>query len=179
MKILWMILLSGLVLAPLTYAEDYRLEKPFGLYAGLLSDPIGSYVGLNAAYNLTNYLRVTGGVGYSEGAYTGLQQTNGLYSDQLVLTSNFVIGAGVKVLLPHEEFSPAVGLSVSNLIDPNYNGLDQTENILFVNSNVGFDYQAKDGFDLGVDVSFPLAMVSGQTEYVFFLLPGVNIGKFF
>jgi hypothetical protein len=171
--------LNGLFI-PSARADDNRLDKPFGLYLGLLSDPLLTYAGLNAAYNLDDTFRLTGGVGYSHGGYSSLQPTNGVYSNQLTLTSNYVIGIGIKALVQHAEFSPIIGLNLSNLINFNIDGAGTFADVVILSTNVGFDYQAKDGFDLGVDVSMPIGIVSSEAfSNTFFILPGVNIGKFF
>lgn len=45
------------------WADDNRMNKRFGLYAGLLGDPLLSFGGINAAYNADDFLRLTGGLG--------------------------------------------------------------------------------------------------------------------
>jgi hypothetical protein len=176
--VLFLSLFIGLTIISNAHADDNRLDKPFGLYAGVLSDPVITLLSLNAAYNVTDYLRLTGGVGFCpNGSYSATEYNNGSYTTQSGYTVAYVVGMGAKAFLPHLEFSPEIGLAVSDFVGP-ISG-SSSENILFVCANTGFDYQAKDGFDIGLEFSVPLATISGQTQYVFFVVPGINIGKFF
>ncbi len=90
--------------------------------------------------------------------------------------------------MPRWEFSPVVGLNLSDTtlnLPPGYsyfnvsNGTSSGNyNLFLVYANVGFDYQAKDGFDLGFGFNIPLVNEpdAGITGIV---IPGLNIGKFF
>jgi hypothetical protein len=148
-----------------SYADDYRMEKKLGVYLSFLGDPFPSFGGLNIAYNATNYLRLTGGMGY----YASPCNT---------ITS---LGIGVKALLPHEDFSPVVGLTLSysfwswssnSSCVSSFDYGNHTNTLAFVYTNVGFDYQSKGGFNIGVGVILPFVNAYGW-------LPGLNIGKFF
>jgi hypothetical protein len=150
-----------------SYGGDNRLEKRFGIYLSVFGDPFVSYLGVNAAYNLNDFLRVTGGVGYAGGTNISVKS----------------LSVGIKALLPHAEFSPILGLNLSSCfanINDSYSTYYNTFNndttiaVLFLYSNFGFDYQAKDGFELGLGVT--LLPLYG---YNVFPLPYLNIGKFF
>lgn len=161
-------------------ADDHRMEKQFGLTLGLISDPFVSLVSINANYNLTDYLRLTGGVGYLYGeSYTSTSATR--------FDSGASFGFGMKALVPHWEFSPVLGLNVSDgfldlgpngsffsVSNPDGNGVF---NLFIIYGNFGFDYQAKDGFDLGFGFNVPI--VSAPSFSTVLIIPGLNIGKFF
>ena len=74
---------------------------------------------------------------------------------------DITVYTGIEALLPHREFSPVIGLNVANDFDnggaviggfpSNYylTANTQSADWLYVYTNFGFDYQAKDGFNLG------------------------------
>jgi hypothetical protein len=46
--------------------------------------------------------------------------------------------------------------------------------------NFGFDYQARDGFDIGLEINLPILLGSNATiVFQGLAIPGLNIGKFF
>lgn len=92
-----MALLTAVSAAGVSYGQDARQDKKFGVYLSLVGDPFVSLYGLNAAYNATDYLRFNGGVGY-------------LGVDNVSITS---VGLGAKLLVPKWDFSPYVGLNFS------------------------------------------------------------------
>jgi hypothetical protein len=149
-----------------------RTDKPFGLYLGF-EDPWGAIGSLNVADNLTEYLRLTGGVGLGEGM-------------------DIKIDMGINVLLPHKKLSPVIGLNVANDFDndgaiyggsPLSNGLpyNLATDWLYVYTNIGLDYQAKDGFNLGFGANISLIVISipNSSNTFSFVVPYFNIGKFF
>jgi hypothetical protein len=161
-----MAFLVSVSLAGISYGDDVRADKKFGVYVSLLGDPFISLYGLNVAYNATDYLRVNGGVGY-------------LGVDNVNITS---VGLGVKALVPRWAFSPYFGLNYSQsflstnlgqawFYTPSGNGNLGTSFSSFYPS-LGFDYQDKSGFNLGLGVQFyTIQNTSG-------VLPGLNIGWF-
>ena len=170
---------------PATASGDHRMEKRFGLVIGLISDPFISDIGISADYNLNHYLRLTGSLGflYSPGSaqatYVNGTETS---SNGLTITGTS-FGLGVKALVPGWEFSPVIGLNLADTslnLPPGFeiynisNGTtSNTYNLFWIYTNIGFDYQAKDGFDLGFGFDMSL------NNIVPIPIPGLNIGKFF
>jgi hypothetical protein len=66
---------------------------------------------------------------------------------------------------------------------PPYNASSNlfTDWLYVVYTNLGFDYQAKDGFNLGFGVCLSLASTSipASSDTFSFAVPYLNIGKFF
>ena len=168
-----------------SWADDNRMDKRFGIYAGLLSDPLLSYAGLNLAYNATDFLRLTGGAGFLAGTTTATSY----YGSSSGVALGGSIGLGAKLLVPHMEFSPTVGLNLSETFIGSgsggesgfFSGSQNTlTDILFLYPSVGFDYQAKDGFDIGLQGSVPVILsTNAEVTFQIGLIPGLNIGKFF
>ncbi len=148
--------------APKTSETSFnRTDKPFGLYLGVI-DPWESLVSLNAAYNVAECLRLVGGVG-------GVGNASG---------NNITGDFGLKALLPHESFSPTIGLDIANDFETLGNG---NEDWLFVYTDLGFDYQARDGFNLGFGVGVSLFSLNNTlpTTFTSFVVPNLKIGVFF
>ena len=159
-------------------APDNRTEKRFGIEVGLLSDPFLSFASINLAYNVNEFLRVNGGFG-TAGASASTSSSSSSFS-----TSSF--GLGIKALVPHWEFSPVFGLNLSEMsLNSGFTGLFTVSggtsiNLLFFYPDIGLDYQAKDGFELGFGFNIPMLInsnVSNQIPILF--IPELNIGKFF
>jgi len=146
------------------YADDNRMNQRWGIYGSVIGDPLVAIPGINLAYNASDYLRLTGGFGIFPTAY-------GLITSAVV---------GVKFLAPHLEFSPVAGLNLSGIFlsGITYEGLPYDSYHLVSDpeplgyANFGFDYQAKDGFDLGAGVDIPFVSPTAP-------IPGLNMGKFF
>jgi hypothetical protein len=162
-----MALLVSVSVAGISYGEDTRADKKFGVYVSLVGDPFISLYGINAAYNATDYLRINGGFGQ-------------IGADNVNITS---VGLGAKLLVPHWAFSPYFGLEFSEsflssnlgqvwFYNPSGNGsLGTSFSSLY--PSLGFDYQDKGGFNLGLGVIF--YTVEGTSG----VLPGLNLGWFF
>jgi tetratricopeptide (TPR) repeat protein len=164
---------------------DNRMEKRFGFYFGWNSDPMTSNYGISVAFNATSYLRLTGSFGYLHDTAVATTTTDGVVTNSTTYTvdSGTAFGFGMKGLMPHWEFSPVVGLNFSetfvnlppeivyfNILNGPAGG---NYNLFLIYTNIGFDYQAKDGLDLGFGVDIPLNNTNGT------VFPGLNVGKFF
>ncbi len=193
--LLVLLLFAGSKAFALTTQEDYsstpassngdnRMDKRFGLYLSLSNDPVISTYGISAAFNATNYLRLTGSFGFLNDTGVATATSNGVVTTSTYTPeSATAFGFGMKFLVPRWEFSPVVGLNFSetflkiapeivyfNL--PNGPG-GSNDNLFLIYANVGFDYQAKDGLDLGFGFNIPLNNITGN------VIPGLNVGKFF
>ncbi len=168
---------------------DNRMDKRFGLYLSLIGDPVFCFGGLNAAYNVTPYLRLTGGLGYCQ-AGTEVQTAGGS-TEQTGTATGISVGAGAKFLVPGWEFSPTLGLNLSEFIISGLPSLwtsysqgtaPSSLDYTFFYPNLGFDYQAKDGFNLGLGVNFIFFIGTPQnvtTDVSSLTIPYLNLGKFF
>lgn len=79
------------------FERSGHLEHRFGVYLSGWGDPFPAPIGLNVAYNLTDYLRATLGAGSND--------------DRTFSLSTF--GVGVKGVVPNWSLTPVVGLGVS------------------------------------------------------------------
>lgn len=143
--------------------ESNRSKKKIGGYVGILGDPAPTLLGINAAYNLTDYLRLTAGFGQVKASVT----LNGASSDQSMTT----LGAGAKLLYPGWSLSPVLSLGYSHVsIDAGGIVADVAANNVFM--GVGMDWQAESGFNFGLGLNVAVSGASGT-------LPYVNLGWFF
>jgi len=177
-SLLSLLLILNLTFFQTAHADDNRSNEPFGLY--LSSGPYELF-SLNAAYNLDRFLRVTGGLGYSH--YVAVSSVgSGPSFTEIIVDSGIndaVLDASLKAMVPHWEFSPVIGLGLSNLTTLNPYGT-YLPDILFTYAIIGFDYQAKDGFDMGLEICFPFYDIIDGTPFNDFGSIGrINIGEFF
>jgi len=163
-----------------------RADRPFGICFEFDNDPMVSDYGICAAYNATNYLRLTGSVGYLNETIVTTTTSNGISTtSDSPGESGVALGFGVKALMPHWEFSPVIGLNFSETFVnlPPYeaffyipNGAGGGNyNLFLIYTNVGFDYQTKGGFNLGLVINIPL----NNSDFNTYVFPGLYIGKFF
>jgi hypothetical protein len=134
-----------------------RMDHRTGAYASLFGDPIG-LVGASMAYNLSDFARVTGSIGYTP--VTGP-----------ITQSALSLGTGVKLVVPGWNLTPVLGSNVSLLFIGGTNGFLSYENL-------GLEYTADNGFHIGAGVN-GLFVVAGNTDAMDRLLPYVNVGLFF
>lgn len=150
-----------------TEEASTRSRLRTGIYLGVLAEPMPSGFSINGAYNVTESLRVIGGIG-----------------DAFVATT---YGAGLRYIAsPEKDFSLAVGahLARTKLNDP----LDDLFVDLGVGSlsfwsiavSAGVDWQLSKGFNLGVGLQTPIWVTTGKESTGFtFLLPYLTLGFFF
>jgi hypothetical protein len=158
-------------------ADDNRTDKPFGLY---LSSGSFTLFSINAAYNLNRVFRLSGGLGYSQLAGLTIQYPGYNATEILIGSDDIVVDINMKAMLPHLEFSPVVGLGLSNNTPLNPSNSVYLKDMLFPYVDAGFDYQAKDGFDFGLDIQMLISDIANaaslNTSYV---IGQINVGKFF
>lgn len=152
--------------APASQAQASDLSERMGHRLGLAlayGEPAPSILGINVAYNLTDYLRAQiggGQVSFGFGDASGSATT---------------LGAGLKGFVPGWSLTPSLGLHMAGVI---YSGDLLIRMAGFESSGVhvygtaGLDYQAKSGFhgSLGYNLSFRPGVGGG---------PYVQLGWFF
>lgn len=135
-----------------------RMSHRIGVYASLLSEPMG-LLGVNAAYNVTDFLRLSAGFGITPG-------TSG---------TAVSMGTGVKLLVPGWSVSPMVGANFSFITATASTGTGSTMTgsgvVLF--PTAGIDVTMDSGFHLGAGVQ--ITGLATTTP----VLPFLNIGSFF
>ncbi len=148
---------AGAQAASLQTQESNRMAYRTGAYASLFGDPIGVF-GASMAYNLTDFARVTGSIGYTP--VTGP-----------ITQSALSLGTGVKLVVPNWNLTPVIGTNVSLVFVGGTNGFLSYENF-------GLEYTADNGFHIGAGVN-GLFVVAGNTDAMDRILPYMNIGMFF
>jgi hypothetical protein len=141
-------------------ADSSRTEKKIGAYLSVLGDPSPTLVGVNAAYNVTDYLRANVGFGRVSASIGDLDAS---------LTT---IGIGAKAMVPGWSLTPTAGLGLSYAMfsgNTSVGGL--TGNELNPYLSFGFDWQAQSGFNAGVVMNVSLNGASSN--------PCLNLGWFF
>lgn len=146
--------------------ESNRSEKKFGTYLSILGDPSPTLVGINAAYNVSDLIRLNAGLGRVS------VSAEGFGVDQSA--SLTTIGVGAKAMMPGWNFTPVVGLDVAYAIYSGnmgleVNGLEKTG--INPYATLGFDWQSKGGFNIGGGYS--ISFVGADAA------PHLNIGWFF
>lgn len=151
---------SEIVNSSETVAESNRAEHALGAYISVLGDPVPNLLGVNAAYNVTDYMRVNVGFGHTSASM-------GDYSASLT-----TLGAGAKFMMPNWSFTPVLGANLSYAIlsgDTTVSNLTQSGLVPYLTA--GADWQARNGFNLGFGVNIAANGVGA--------LPYVNLGWFF
>ena len=149
-----------------------RTAHPFGVYVDLLGDPAVSLWGINAAYNILDFMRVN--VGY--GSIPAITATGATVTPLTISGSS--IGGGLKFFVPNWDFSPVVGANVASLSltgSGSFFGQAASASAaaVFPYMTAGFDWQTKGGFNLG----FGAIVVLGTSGTA--ALPFLNLGLFF
>ena len=149
------------------YADDNRMKERFGVYGTLFGEPLISLMGVDFAYNALDFLRLNAGAG----AYPGIG------------VSLYTLGVGAKLMVPHWEFTPFLGGSFAQWFTSSPYGAipyyDVTSGTILSDPHyfylmVGFDYQAKDGFDIGLGVAYGSFIPPGYGG-----IPDIFFGKYF
>jgi outer membrane autotransporter protein len=150
-----------------------RSEKKLGAYLGVLGDPAPTAIGLNLAYNVADYLRASIGYGDASSKTTSCDMSSGTCaSEETGKLQTF--GAGLRAMMPGWSFTPVLGVSLGYMKlsgdFTNVQGL--THSGFNAYGNVGFDYQARSGFNVGFGYNFPLGNKMESNPYL-------NLGWFF
>lgn len=146
---------------------SHRSEKKLGGYLGLLGDPAPTLVGLNVAYNLTDYMRASVGFGRVSTGATIQMQGSEIQTEESSMTT---IGLGTKFMMPGWSLTPVLGLGYSHVFMSGMESSDFKANNLYM--TVGADWQTKGGFNLGLGLNKGLTSGAPTAPYV-------NLGWFF
>ena len=154
---LTIVILSNVALASPTSVSTplsalNRETKKMGAYLSVLGDPFPTALGINAAYNLKNFLR--GHAGFGQVSVTTLGGAT---------SSMTTIGAGVDALWPEWNLSPLVGVAYSRVFLSGSGFNVSADNVY---AKLGIDWQSATGLNLGVGFNVALVGVSGSTPYV-------------
>lgn len=141
-------------------ADSPRMKNRIGFYVGL-DDPNPSLLSLNAAYNITDFLRAS--VGYGS-----------LSTTVIVESSVKTFGFGLKALYPGWELSPAIGLNFATVSYTgsalSVGGFTQSGSHLY--TSIGADWQIDSGLNLGLGYNISFKSGVGGSFYA-------NLGWFF
>jgi hypothetical protein len=134
---------------------SHRMSNRLGAFLAV-GEPDPGILGLNLAYNVTDFLRAQAG-------YSSIS-TSGLGVDASATT----IGVGAKALVPGWNLSPAVGVHWATV---SYTGNGLTVNGFnssgsHVYTSFGIDYQAKGGFFGAMGYNYSLKSEIGGNGYV-------------
>lgn len=146
--------------------ELHRMERKYGLYTGILSDPVGA-VPISLAANLTSFLRANIGFAYTPDVW-------GSKGDF------FSTGGGIKFLPMNSNLTPVLGGNffwmhqksdkASNPWKTDwFDRPEQNQYIFYINA--GGEYQFENGFNVGVGLN------SFLMKWMPF--PYLNLGWFF
>lgn len=146
-------------------------EKKLGGNIGL-GDPFPGLLGINAAYNLSNDIRLTAGYAEVE-MTTSLSFTNNGLEQKTIKAQTY--GVGAQYLFTNWSVRPTAGLhagyfSVSGDGDFSINGFNKSTAHAY--SNLGFDWIAQSGFHLATGLNVAVLNGSGAGFYA-------NAGYFF
>ncbi len=160
----------GLVSTPVTAAEgasssadasvlegdSARMTNRLGAAIGIVGNPYPSILGVNAAYNVTDFLRGEAGFGQIE-ATTGMSINNsGVQTKTSKITT---IGAGATGFMPGWNLSPTLGVHVSNVSTEGegtitVQGFEGSGTLVY--GSLGADWQASNGFNTSLGYNLPL-----------------------
>jgi hypothetical protein len=147
--------------------QSNRQLKKIGAYLGIGGDPAPTVVGLNAAYNITDYLRLHAGYGEVE-VTSKISFTNtGITASTKKMTT---LGAGALATVPGWSISPVAGLAYSHVFTSGDGEFDVANNNVY--GTVGVDYTNDAGMNIGVGYNLFLTEKAQSGAYV-------NLGYFF
>ena len=149
-----------------TEASNRQTTK-LGAYFGVLGDPAPTLVGINAAYNMADYLRLH--AGYGQIKVTSSLSSNGttLASSETTMTT---LGLGALAAVPGWNITPVAGLSYSHVFISGDGDFNYAPNNVY--TTIGADWQAASGFNVGVGYNLALTQKSFGNAYL-------NLGYFF
>ncbi len=154
------VIIAGILFATISQPAhagggEGRTKKPFGIYTSVVGDPHISLFGINAAWNLHNHIRAT--IGYG--------------SIPLGIVNGSTWGAGAKWMMFGGNFTPVAGINYAQFTG-DFLGLVALDSLNIISLNVGFDWQADVGFNLGFGVNKALNQTST-------FIPYLSLGWFF
>jgi len=155
--------------APAPESESNRLDHRLGAYLGILGDPHPTILGLNVAYNVTDFLRASAGAGQVSATSSLSIANDGSVSSQT--QSMTTLGVAAKFLVPTWNLTPTASLGYSHIsITDGSVFTDYKSNNLYV--GIGGDWQAKSGFNLGAGMNISMNGAAPSAPYI-------NVGYFF
>jgi hypothetical protein len=131
-----------------------RMGHRLGLYLGV-GEPAPALLGMNAAYNVTDFFRASAGFG-KVSAVSGIS-IDGSGSMATTESSATTVGFGGKLFVPGWNISPTAGLGFAHLSysgTPGFfsvGGFKESGNHVY--ASLGADYQAKSGFNAGLGLT--------------------------
>lgn len=149
-----------------------RLARKIGFYVGVVNEPAPSLLSVNAGYNVTDYLRLSAGLGRIS---SSLSTTDSLGNSASIEGSATTLGAGARFMVPGWSLTPTVGLHAAHVFYSGtpmitLGGFDQNGGHVYVSG--GLDYQSKGGFNLGLGINKSFKSEIGNSAYL-------NMGWFF
>jgi hypothetical protein len=143
-----------------------RSDRKLGAYVGILGDPHPTAFGINAAYNVTDYLRAS--IGYGSVSVSSISVGSGISIDEQSIST---FGLAAKFLMPGWNISPAatVGFSFLSLSD-GFTSEDYKTSNLYL--GLGADWQMQSGVNLGAGMNLSLNGGAPTAPYI-------NVGMFF
>lgn len=124
-----------------------RSQKRLGMYLAV-KDPDPAILGINLAYNITDFLRASAGYGKITVTSGVSLSQNGTLTTTEASASTF--GFGVKGMMPGWNFTPTVGLHFATIsysgTGLEVGGFKESGSHLY--GTAGFDWQTKVGFNL-------------------------------
>jgi hypothetical protein len=146
-------------------SSSNRTEKKLGLYLAV-HDPSPAILGINAAYSLTDYLRLSAGFGkISVTSSVSIDANGDAVSTDASAT---IFGGGITALVPGWNVSPAVGLHFAT-ISYSGSGLEvggfQESGSHFYGS-LGVDWQSKMGLNLSAGYNYSFKSGIGGNLYL-------------
>ena len=174
------VMIAGLILSNAAHADSVntsrtkvdvsnRETKKFGLYVGVFNDPAPSLFSINAGYNLTDYMRLSAGIGRLSSSLSFGGQTP-------IEASVTTVGAGAKFMVPGWSLTPTAGIGYSHVFYSGTPGMLEVGGFSGNGGHVyvsgGLDWQAESGFNVGLGVNQSLRADVGSSAYI-------NLGWFF
>ena len=141
-----------------------RMLRKAGVYLGVLGDPFPTLLGVNLGYNLTDFMRATAGLGRVS-ATIGTAEA-----------SATTLGAGTRFFVPGWSLSPSAGVSFAYVSVSQSGGAavtvgNFTKSQAHIYANIGVDWQAASGFNVGAGYNLSFMGVGG--------MPYLNLGWYF
>jgi hypothetical protein len=152
-----------------TTVESNRMKNRAGAYLGLLGDPYPTLVGVNLAYNVFDFMRVSAGFGKISASAS--------FGSTEVSSSATTIGGTVRFMVPNWSLTPTAGLGFSHVSISDDAGVtvsvkNFTESASHLYGNFGFDWQSSGGFNVGAGYNYSFKSGIGGAVYV-------NLGWYF
>lgn len=142
-----------------------RMSRKLGFNLGI-GDPAPGVGGINVAYNVTDFLRVSAGYGQvSETTSLDMDMDGNITTHE---ASASAIGFGARAFVPGWNLTPTVGLHYAHI---SYSG-DGTSVAGFSDSGsqifttLGVDWQAKNGFNASAGLEYSFKDGVGSSAYL-------------